>query len=196
MANDTLNYWRLLDDIHNFPARWQLGDIHGLNNWSFVYPKNESQESRISDTRLSVEIAKDGDPLDYTMAGYAFVPVVSGKAADILEKVGGVEFYEIDLPSSVELSGYKIMRVLNSVDCLDENESTFRVRQKDDPVRPDLAGNYYGITHLVLNRARIRGADIFRLNRSVTLLIVSDKVKRLLEDGGVKGASFLPIDIC
>jgi hypothetical protein len=195
MANNTMNYWELLDDIYSFPERWQLGDIEGLSNWVFTYPKRDDAEPRICKGILSVKIAKNGEPLDYTMAGYAFVPIVSNMAAAILEKVGGVEFYDIDFASPVDTTGFKIMRVLNAVDCLDERESDFKIRQSDDPVRPDLAGDYYGITHLVLNAARIGDAGIFRLSRALHYLIVSDRVKELLEKGGVKGAYFLPIDL-
>ena len=85
---------------------------------------------------------------------------------------------------------YYILHVWDVVDCVDEELSKFERYQVDDPVRPDLAGNYSAFFKLVVSPSRAQGKHIFRLARSGPEVIVSEEVKRRFEAAGVTGAVF------
>lgn len=62
----------------------------------------------------------------------------------------------------------------------------------DDPVRPDLAGEYSGFFKLVIDNAKANasGHGIFRLARFNVAIIVSAQIKSTLETAECTGTEF------
>ena len=62
-----------------------------------------------------------------------------------------------------------LMIIETQIDCVDEERSDFDKYDFDDPVRPDLAGNYRSFFNLVVDPARIGPHHVFRLKKYLNL---------------------------
>lgn len=82
------------------------------------------------------------------------------------------------------------MIIETQIDCVDEENSEFSVFDKNDPVRPDLAGTYRNFFNLVIDTSKVGGRHIFRLKKYLGALIVSQEVKRRFESARVTGVTF------
>jgi hypothetical protein len=184
-----MKFFRLLDDLY-FQGRWYLSTVSDADNWRLVCPPVLGVGDPLWGQVLKVELRKSGVPLDYSLAGYAGVPVVSFEA---LRAISGLEGFTA-LPAKIvgfqQKTSYHILHFWDEADCVDERSSRFEKYQVDDPVRPDLAGNYSAFFRLVIDPSRVGGKHIFRLARSGNEVIVSEEVKRRFENTGVTGAVF------
>lgn len=187
-----MQYYLLRDDI-DFPRRWYLGDVPDFDNWRFRDPNVEDMEP----CTYRIEVYQDGKSLDFTLSEAYGVPVLSSRARDSL-----VGLPEVDEPykhvvlepvlvegKSVEQEFY-IMIIETQLDCVDEEKSEFQKFEADDPVRPDLAGNYRAFFNLVVDPSKIGNHHIFRLKRHLGSIVVSEDVKHRFEEAGVTGAVF------
>ena len=56
--------------------RWVLGDVHHVDNWYFSDPPVNFMEPGT----YTLDVRFDGKEVDYSLAGYASVPVLSERA--------------------------------------------------------------------------------------------------------------------
>ena len=98
-----------------------------------------------------------------------------------------VRFSDLGHPQK---TSYHLLHFWDVADCFDEEGSSFEVIPKDDPIRPDQAGNYRSVTRLVIDPKRTEGKHIFRIARLGGRVIVSEKVKKRFEAKKVQGAVF------
>lgn len=187
-----MRYYLLRDDIE-FPNRWYLGDVHHVDNWLFSDPPNEFMEP----CTYTIDIYRDGSEMDYTVSETYNVPIVSEK---FKSAISGIE--EVDKPyhhvviEPVNIKDrdlnekYYVMIIETKIDCVDEEKSNFEKFTLDDPVRPDLAGNYNGFFNLVINPQKAKGFHIFRIKNHINSIIVSEYIKKKLEKSGITGAIF------
>ena len=83
------------------------------------------------------------------------------------------------------------MVINREIECVDETKSIFVKWEKDDPIRPDKAGEYESFEKLVLNPLDIpEDAHIFRLKKYDILIVISEKLKLLLEENKVSGLQY------
>ena len=73
---------------------------------------------------------------------------------------------------------------------MDESKSVFEKWQADDPVRPDLAGQYKGIYKLYIDPNRVKQNTIFRLGKSDDIIIINENFKNHFEKSGITGIKF------
>lgn len=192
-----MKYHVLFIDLEDSDA-WVLGDILRSDlspgeNWRFVQPPMIPLDSplRVSAADpYKVELENAGLPVDYTIAGYANVPIASLKVARCLKGVHGFTAFPVEITGFAGGELYHILHFWDVVDCFDEVKSKFEIIQRDDPVRPDLAGNYRSVTRLVIDAAKAEGKHLFRLARLENYVIVSEEVRRRFESSGVTGAIF------
>ncbi len=142
----------------------------------------------------ALEVREEGVSLDFSLAGYASVPVLSEKARDALLGVPDVdEPYMNVVLEPVAVAGeqahdrYYVMIVETQLDCVDESRSAFKKYEVHDPVRPDRAGEYSVFLNLVIDPAKVQGKHIFRIKKHLGALIVSEDVKLRLERAGLRG---------
>lgn len=182
-------FWQLEDDI-NYPERWYLDEIAGDNinkgyNWQFLTGDG------VVDQRYILSLTRDGVEMDFTLTSAFVVPIVSDRLKNALSSVEGVRFFEITLERERQtFRQYYAMVTDKMIDCFDEEASVYQVFTPDDPVRPDRAGDYHSVLRLVVDPIKAAGHDIFRIKRYPTALIVSDRVKRILEKRGLSGLRF------
>lgn len=187
-----MRYFELSVDIRDHDA-WYLGAISETDNWRFVRPPMISMDSPLRDTAgrpYKTALKHNGRPMDYTLAGYASVPVVSFKALRALSGLDGFTGFPVDIEGFAQQDLYNIVHFWDVADCFDEAQSNFEVIPEGDPIRPDLAGNYRSVTKLVIDPDRTEGKHIFRLTRLEGRVIVSEEVRRRFEDAGVTGTMF------
>ena len=181
-----MDYYRLNTDIY-FPNRWFLGDIIKVKDeWAFMQGRPVDEKKF---KNLKVEVYEKGASMDFTETSAFIAPIVSEKfAACLSEYMDEVQLIPVKVPKSKEQ--YFIMVVKNKIDCVDESKSIFSKFEKDDSVRPDLAGEYREMGVLKIKTTVVDKA-IFRLDKFNVYIIINGEVKSKLEKAKVTGARFL-----
>lgn len=176
-----MRFYRLTDDKY-YNDRWFLGKIPSVDNWSLYSKAPESTEN------LSVSVNKNGNEMDFTLMSAYAVPIVSDRLKDVLSVFSGVDF----IPVKVNGFGgdYFVMIINNVIECVNESDSEYQKFEIDDPVRPDKAGSFRAFFKLVIDPAKVIGMDIFRINRFELAIIVSESVKKVIENLGATGTEF------
>ncbi len=186
-----MKYYELREDIY-YPKRWYLGDILEItDNWELIYGKKTDEKLFIKE--LHIKLYKDGTPMDYTTNEAYSVPIVSERIKKQLGFVNGLQFIQVTIENKKLDLKYFIMVVTNKIDCVNEELSVFGKFMENDPVRPDLAGHYSWFTTLIIDPAKINGADVFRINKSENKLIISERLKRAIETVDVSGIKFIEV---
>ena len=193
-------FFALSIDLFDYQA-WHLGDIARDDmatgeNWRFVRSPMIPMDSALRDTAkgpFAVKRKGDGRPVDYTVAGYAGVPIGTFKVTRCLQGLDGFTTFPVTVEGSAQTDLLHILHVWEVVDCFDEVKSQFQIIPENDRIRPDLAGHYRSVTRLVIDAAKAQGKHLFRIARLENRLIVSEEVKRRFEDVGVSGAVCEPV---
>lgn len=187
-----MRYYLLRDDV-NIKGRWHLAAIDNCDNWRFSDPPVEFMEP----CTYCASVKYPGVQLDYSLAGYASVPVVSetfknalSGLAEVDEPYYHVVFEPVKISNTKLSKNYFVMIIETQLDCVDESKSEFKKYVANDPVRPDRAGEYSAFFSLIIDPEKVEGKHIFRLKKHLGAIIVSEEVKRRLEQAGVTGAIF------
>jgi hypothetical protein len=183
-----------MDELNKPKDRWFLKslnivDENKISVWKFLSPA----AVKIPDTeKLKISIREDGKPLDFTFADFE-VLVVNERVAFFLSDME-CQLIPVEVDSIINKHSYFIVVLLNRVECLDESRSVFEKWQSDDPVRPDLAGDYKGIYKLFVDPNKIKPDNtIFRLGKSDNVIVINEKIKRQFERNGITGVKFKDI---
>jgi len=200
LANEELvvtpRFFQLFFELMKQDA-WVLGeirrdDIQPADNWLFSRPPMIPMDSAFRTTtgKPFKTLVKRGQPVDYTQAGFAGVPIGSWKTVQALNGFEGFTAFPVEIENYTQKEPWYILHFWDEVDCFDEARSQFKVIQPDDPARPDLAGNYKSVSKTLIRPELAQGKDIFRIARLTGTIVVSEEVKRRFEDVGVTGAVF------
>jgi len=182
-----MKYFRLLDNI-NYPQRWYLGDIlPDENNWKFTY--GSKVDELLLSKHMTVDVYENGNPMDYTTTEGYVVPVISKSLKRALEFANDIQF----LPVIIEEIQYYIMVVVSLIDCVNESESEFDLYTKDDLVRPDKAGEYKSFYKIKIDEKKTNGKDIFRLKGYDIAIIISEKIKNIIESINPLTSKFIEV---
>ena len=187
-----MKYYLLRQDVA-VPGKWVLGDVRHVNNWHFSDPPVNFMEPG----KYALDVRFDGVEVDYSLAGYASAPVLSEKACSSLaglpeidEPYRNVVFEPVQIEGKLVFQNYFLMIIETQIDCVDEEISSFNKYCADDPVRPDLAGEYRSFFNLIVDPAKIGSHHVFRLKKYLGVIIVSEEIKLRFEKAGVVGAVF------
>ncbi|CAG9001014.1 MAG: hypothetical protein CENE_03022 [Candidatus Celerinatantimonas neptuna] len=181
-----MKYFELNDDI-NFPNRWYLGDILGVDNWELSTSVPEGIAS------LEIKLVHDGDEMDFTYTEAYGVPVISRKVKEVLDDIKGIDFIPVKIQSKRCLTDYFVLIVSELIECVDEKCSEFQKFELNDPVRPDKAGEYRAFMKLRLDTSNINGIEIFRVKKFEISIIISERVKERLKAIAVKGLDLISV---
>ena len=146
----------------------------------------------------AIDLYRDGEHTDFSFSmDNGCVPILSEKAKNALaglpevdEPYKHVVIEPIVIENTEVAENYYVMIIETQLDCVDEERSDWRKFEVDDPVRPDLAGEYDTFFNLVVDPGKIGDQHIFRIRKHLHSIIVSEEVKRRFEDAGVTGAVF------
>ncbi|PTL77163.1 hypothetical protein DAT35_46480 [Vitiosangium sp. GDMCC 1.1324] len=142
---------------------------------------------------LFLPMYRRGRALDFSWTGLGFV-VVSGRFVSVCERLGlqnEVQF----VPARVEEhpESYFVLNTLRTIRCVDEarcDEVSFYEPGYEDP---GLVGQYRHISGLKVDPEKIGDASIFRPWGWPVALIVSERVKRAMEEEGLSGPAFIEV---
>jgi len=190
-----MRYYLLRDDVFNedvVPNRWHLDRLQYANDHDFFEPYVELMEPG----SWRINILQDGVETDFTI-NQGGLPVVSRKIYDALQDLPEIKepyrhtiLEPLIFGNRTVENDYFLMITEDQVDCVDEEKSTFEKFTEDDPVRPDLAGQYDTFINFVIDPKSVVGRNIFRIKGKVNSLIVSEEVRKRFEAVGATGASF------
>lgn len=187
-----MKYYLLRQDL-SLSEKWVLGDVRHVDNWKFSDPPVNFMEPG----RYTLDVRFDGVEVDCSLAGYASVPVLSERARDSLiglpevdQPYQNVVFEPVDIEGKQVSKNYFLMIIETQIDCVDEELSRFTKFSVDDPVRPDIAGQYRAFYNLAIDRSKVGGRHIFRIKKYLGAIVVSEDVKRRFEVAGVVGVVF------
>jgi len=170
------NYYRLLDDI-NFKERWYLGEIINQDNWK--YTSGESVNS--SNFQLKIEIFQEGKEMDFTLNEAYGVPIVSESFKKSVSIFNNLSFIPVLIENRELSTNYYIMVIEKLIEAVDEDKSEFDKFTKDDPIRPDKAGQYLAFYKLIIDPSKVQSEDIFRLKGFTNGIIISGKFKSQIQ---------------
>lgn len=185
-----MKYYRLMDELSKPKDRWFLKslnivDENKISVWKFLSPG----KVKLSNTeKIKMGIREDGTPLDFTFADFE-VLIVNEKVAFFLSD-DECQLIPVEIDGVKNEHFYFIAVLLNTVDCVDEGRSVFEKWEANDPIRPDLAGEYKGIYKLFVDSNKINQNTIFRLGKSDNIVIVNEKLKKQFEGNGITGIKF------
>lgn len=183
-----MKYFRILDDLNS--DRWYLGDLQLKGDesvWSFVGTGEKESMSYIP----KMEIVDTGKPVNFTFGEFDII-IVDEKTKQLFPQ-DEVQFFPVEIILTQGIhkpEKYYIMTIINEIDCLDKNLSSFDVYAKDDPIRPDLAGNYKTVYEMVIDKNKENKKSIFRLKNYNVAVIINEALKDKLEQASIKGIKY------
>jgi hypothetical protein len=182
-----MKFFRIHRDWNNV-NRWHLDTVLGDDdNWKFVL----GIPIVVDSPSYSVRIRVQGSPVDFTYNGAYSVPIVSEKLMRILSQYSDeVQFFPCKIEGHGSIPVNYILVATTQIECVDESNSDFEKFEKNDPVRPDLAGNYRYFIKLQIDKSKAVGHHIFRIKKALSCLIVDESLKNALEHIGVTGVIF------
>lgn len=187
-----MRYFRLLDDMSvRMRNRWHIGELLAPDGREIALRDG----ARFDDTiALHAEVHHVGYVLDFCNTTFG-IPIATRELAAAIADIAGSDVQCIPVAISGQ-TGRFILHALHIVRCVDEHRSCFERFMDNDPVRPDLAGQYQSVTKLVLDRSAIpTDAHFFRIKDWEVALIVSEKIKVMMERVGCFGAEFTEIEL-
>jgi hypothetical protein len=143
--------------------------------------------------KLMAEIGVDGKRTKVVFSTFGIVYVEQRIGRQIHRLAGkSVQLLPIEIQSVPE--PFLVMNVLDEVACLDESRSKFAKWEPGNAERPDKAGEYRSVYELFVDPRLAAGHDVFRIKGWRVALIVSEKIKDIIEEhDAVAGCSFIPV---
>ncbi len=184
-----MRYYRILDDL-NAENRWWLGNLvlsDEVNFWDYLRTKEIVPPPKA----LEMEMQETGEPLDITMAAFE-VLVVNEKGKQLFSN-RDFQFIPVSIKSQESGSKYYVMVTLFEEDCVDEAKSEFERYERDDEIRPDLAGKYSGFFKLVIDTSKQYSHAVFRVKDYNVAIIVNEEIKSEYERLNLTGLKFIDV---
>ena len=94
----------------------------------------------------------------------------------------------IDTFSNEKNESYKVANLLDLVDALDLEHSTYDVFELEDE-------KIISVEKYALKAMEVQGLDMFRLRDDTIPIFVSEKVKKVIEENTLSGFAFLEVDV-
>lgn len=180
-------FFELADDVE-LPRRWHLAmprNAQGLKvddgQFRRGYPVPLKERLRIP-----VEIA--GTPLDFTEAGIR-IPVVHVRVAPLLAELAPDDVQLIPVDVEGQPDQYLILVATRLIDCIDEKASRFDRWTPEEGVLHNIR-RYSIMYELRIDKSKVGGARMFRVDGWRSSLIVSGEIKDALEHMGATGTRF------
>jgi hypothetical protein len=187
----THSIYQVIPDFIRFPDQWFLDDPRAADDQEI--DARDFTEGRPYEGPLParVPVYQPGREVAFALSSFD-MPVVSSLVADAIERVaaGEAEFFPVKIAGAK--GQYQILNVICRAECLDEARSEFTMWTEADNY-PEMMGNYKMISTIRVDPARTEGHHIFRIARWTLALLVSDTLKKLLEDIPKLGVVFEPV---
>lgn len=180
-----MKYYRMCDDLE---SRWAIGHFEfkdGDNVWTFTKAGPKDALGYMPKSW----IREHGRKVNITYGDFD-VLIVDDCVKDCFSQEEAL-FFPIELIDLPDRSmNYYIMKIVHEVECVDLAESAYDLWEVNNPIRPDKAGNFKAINKLVVDASINIEWNIFRVKRYNIEIIVSEALKKKLENVSVTGVKF------
>lgn len=185
------NYYRLTLEVEIEDA-WYLSEIANENGKkvSEAYFNQGKYFDHL--TKLTVLPNVSGKPVDFRETSFG-VPIVSSGLAETVEKLDLRAIQRIPVTVAPSITGYEILNILAILDCVDHEQTTIEYyTEKEAP--PRLTGRVKLMQNIVLKPDKIEGHHIFRLAEKWVVIVVSEALKKALEEKKFTGMKFIHLN--
>jgi hypothetical protein len=185
-------YFEMMDDVY-IPGRWYVDsprDDQGRELIAYQFMRGESLGW---ENPLFLPIHIPGRALDFTQTAFGFT-VVNSRFVSVCERLGiqdEVQFIPARVQGQPE--PYFVLNTLRIIRCVDEarcEEFSFWEPRHGSPER---VGHYRNLSGLKVDPEKIGDASIFRPWGWTGALIVSERVKRAIEEEGLSRPKFTEV---
>ncbi|HYO54267.1 imm11 family protein [Archangium sp.] len=185
-------YYKIYDNVY-IPGRWHLRlpvDRQGewIDTWQF-------NEGRVLDIQgpIRFPVKPAGVALEFTLCSMGN-PVVHRRVVSLFERLGmqkEVQFIPVEVEGQTE--PWFILNALQVIRCIDDARCEEVLYWRPEDGEPDKVGQYRNVAGLKVDPAKIGEAHIFRPWGWLVVLIVSEHVKRAMEEEGITGTKFIEV---
>lgn len=187
-----MRYFELLDDMRILD-RWEPGspvDASGQEIWHGHFSQGLPLEVR---TPAFVPLHSPGRVLDYTTTALG-IPIVHAKLEALFGRPPIQGQLQL-LPATIEgqADTWFLVNTLRVIRCIDDArcEAVFHYTAEDD--EPERLGEYRNVRGLRIDASQVGDAHVFRPWGWQVAIIVSEHVKRALEQASVTGVRFTEV---
>ncbi|OJT21540.1 hypothetical protein BO221_27400 [Archangium sp. Cb G35] len=186
-------YFELRDDML-FPDRWVLEqtgfDDQGRQSdvWQFTRGTPLELEGR-----PVLGIAHPGQALEFSLTAMG-TPVVAQRVVSLFEPLGlqhEVQFIPALLEGRPE--PYFLLNALRIIRCIDDARCEEVRRWEPMHGNPRRVGEYRNVVGLRVDPAKMEGAQVLRPWGWRGTLIVSERIKQVMEQAGITGTKFVEV---
>lgn len=164
-----------------------IDDLKGNDEWAFAYGQRFKNWDRSAFVQTD-QPSDDGDP-DDVLQNHLGIPIFSLGLQQALSSGGirGIQYLPIQVLryDGSLIEGFAIANILHLVPCMDWARTQYRV---DDRYPGEIRGYRFGT--LVVRRSALEDYDILRMKEFQLDIFVSERFKKIFEDGGFTGYSF------
>ncbi|HYO57291.1 imm11 family protein [Archangium sp.] len=191
--NTPKRYFELWDDLH-IPGRWHLStpdvDETGreIDPWQF----KDGVVVTLGAAPL-LRMSHPGRALDFTLTGLT-VPLVHGRAVSLFKRLSLDQEVQF-IPTHVEgfTEPYFLLNALRIIRCIDDARCEEVLYWLPEDNRPDKEGQYRNVRGMKVDPEKVGDANVFRPWGWTAVLIVSERVKRAMENEGITGPRFVEV---
>lgn len=165
------------------PATDSLGQDFDLQGIAYGRPV-------LLPTELRLRVRQWGRMLDWSWADFG-IPVVRPHVRDILGSMAARDCDFCGATVEGTPDRFAVVNVTSRVSCLDESRSEIIQWRPESPAILTRKRPFLGVGRIVLDRERIGGEQLFRLDLWTSALIVTERLRDALAD--VDGVFFEPV---
>jgi len=140
---------------------------------------------------LSMPIYRSGISQGFSFAALE-MPVVMREVGDLIDRVAPGQVQRIPVIVDDQEREFEILNVTRTIKCIDEQRSNITYWTTEDD-RPDRVGQYRMIISMQIDPDLVGESDIFRPVGWKIRLIVSERLRGVLEDMSVRGIIFMDV---
>ncbi len=181
-----MNYYLLFGYFEDDEGAFFESETHIMN---FFYPQHKLTINKV-EFKVNESYLERGMS-DFLKVGFSYL--VSNKVKKVFFENGfsGVQFVPVNVNNNTVISSYSFFNPLVHYDILDT------VASKAEDFNPSIGG-YTRVFEELIDIARLERSNIshdcFTLSNFKRVIYVNEKVKNALEDVGVQGIEFIPME--
>ncbi|ATB38575.1 hypothetical protein CYFUS_004010 [Cystobacter fuscus] len=134
-----------------------------------------------------------GHPLDFSTTALS-VSIIHGKVKKLLDQLGlssQMQLFPITVEGQAE--PYYLLNLLRVVRCIDDARCEEVAYRTAEAGYEDRIGEYRNVVGMRIDPSKVGDAETFRPWGWQTNIIVSERVKRAMEESGMTGARFTEV---
>lgn len=179
-------YYKLSNDMRILD-RWTLGDPYDGNGQEIWQGQLTSGKPLIVQGLARIGLYAPGRALDFTTTAFG-VPIIHVKVKELFGQLGlegQMQLFPLDVEGESE--PYCLVNLLRIVRCIDDARCEEVEYRTAEGGYEDRIGEYCKVVGMRIDSGKVGDVEIFRPWGWQTNIIVSERVKRAMEEAGVTG---------